>query len=35
MIVATARSMGIQVVEDTLPPEPIRVDLWNGTLLVI
>jgi large subunit ribosomal protein L11 len=27
MIVATARSMGIQVVEDTLPPEPIRVDL--------
>lgn len=27
MIISTARSMGIQVVEDTLPPEPIRVDL--------
>ena len=27
MLVGSARSMGFQVVEETVPPEPIRVDL--------
>ena len=27
MVLGTARSMGLQVVEDTLPPEPIKVDV--------
>ena len=27
MLMGTASAMGLEVVEDTLPPEPIRVDL--------
>ncbi len=27
MVIGTARSMGFQIVEDTMPPEPVRVDL--------
>ena len=28
MLAGTCRSMGIQIVEDTLPPEPIKVTVW-------
>ena len=28
MIMGTAKSMGLDVVEDTFPPEPIKIDLW-------
>ena len=27
MVIGTAKSMGFQVVEDTMPPEPIKVEV--------
>jgi hypothetical protein len=28
MVLGTVRSMGYQVVEDTLPPEPLKIEVW-------
>lgn len=33
MLMGTARSMGFQVVEDTMPPTPIKVNVWRSLLL--
>ena len=35
MVVGTARAMGLQIVEDAIPPEPIRVELWEGKTMIV